>query len=87
MAPAGEAMRIKHCTSLSPANGSFDINPSDGSETETVQLNRPYFGLLIPPGTWRDMRIFLGGYLPCACVSEIYTEADYIRDYNEYLNF
>jgi len=69
------------------ASGSFDIVLSDGSETKTVQLNRPYFGLLIPPGTWRDMRNFSSGAICLVLASEIYTEADYIRDYNEYLNF
>ena len=69
------------------ASGSFDIVLSDGSETKTVQLNRPYFGLLIPPGTWRDMRNFSSGAICLVLASEIHTEADYIRDYNEYLNF
>lgn len=69
------------------ASGSFDIELSDGVNRRTVQLNRPYFGLLIPPGTWRDMSNFSSGAICLVLASEVYKEEDYIRDYNEYLVF
>lgn len=65
--------------------GSFDVVLDNGFEKRRHTLNRPYRGLLIPPGYWRTMDNFSSGSV-CMVVTNIkYNEADYIRDYDEFL--
>ena len=49
-------------------------------------LNNPDKGLYIPPMHWRTIKFSHSAVLLCLA-SEIYKEDDYIRDYNEFLNF
>ena len=39
-------------------SGSFDVVLKDGEEQEIVTLNKPYEGLLINPGIWRELQNF-----------------------------
>jgi hypothetical protein len=68
-------------------SGSFDVTIDDGKNKKTVQLNRPYFGLNVKSGMWRDLSNFSSGAICLVLASEKYEEQDYIRDYEEYLNF
>ena len=70
---------------LIAASGSFDVVLNDGNVKRTVTLNRPYHGLLIVPGIWRELNNFSSGSVCLVLASEKYNEADYIRDYDEYL--
>lgn len=72
---------------LIAASGSFDIHLDDGVNKRTIQLNRPYHGLHIKPGIWRDIDNFSSGSICLALVSEIYKESDYIRSYDEFEAF
>ena len=63
------------------ASGSFDIVLDDGINKKTIQLNRPYFGLNIIPGIWREISNFSSGSICLVLASEFYNSADYIRDY------
>lgn len=89
--PGGEdrgAHAHKECHQvLIAASGSFEIELNDGSNKRTVFLNRPYFALHIPPGIWASERNFSSGSICLVLTSHIYTEADYIRNYNDYLDF
>ena len=67
------------------ASGSFDVTLDDGNVKRTFTLNRPYQGLLIVPGIWRDLNNFSSGSVCLVLASERYDEADYIRDYDEYM--
>lgn len=67
------------------ASGSFNINLNDGRNSKTIFLNRPDFGLLIVPGIWRDLSDFSSGSVCLVFASEIYSENDYIRDYDEFI--
>lgn len=67
-------------------SGSFDITIDDGRTKKTVQLNRPDFGLYLPPGIWRDISNFSSGAVCLVLASEKFQEADYIRDYNNFLS-
>jgi hypothetical protein len=69
------------------ASGSFNINLNDGVNDKTIFLNRPDFGLLIVPGIWRDLSDFSSGSVCLVLASEIYSENDYIRDYNDFITF
>lgn len=70
---------------LVAASGSFDVTLDDGRNKKTVQLNRPYFGLHVLPGMWRDISNFSSGAICLVLASEKYMEEDYIRDYNSFL--
>ncbi len=69
------------------ASGSFDITINDGITERTFSLNRPYIGLYIKPGLWRDLSNFSSGAICLVLASEPYNESDYIRDYDEFLKF
>ena len=65
-------------------SGSFDVVVDDGADKKTFQLNRSYFGLLVPKGMWRTMTNFSTNSLALVLSSTEYNEKDYISDYEEY---
>lgn len=67
------------------ASGSFDIVLDDGYERQRFFLNRSYYGLYIPPMTWRELENFSSGSVCFVLASDFYDEADYYRDYAEFL--
>jgi hypothetical protein len=66
------------------ASGSFDIAIDDGTIKKTFNLNRPYIGLYMPSGLWREINNFSSGAICLVLASEKYNEEDYIRDYAEF---
>ena len=66
-------------------SGSFEVFLDDGENKRTVLLNRPYYGLHVPPGIWAAQQSFSSGSICLVLASENYDEADYIRDYEEFL--
>ena len=72
---------------LVAASGSFEVVLDDGYNKRTVTLNRPYFGLHIPPGIWAAEQGFSSGSICLVLTSHIYDEADYIRDYASFINY
>ncbi len=66
------------------ASGSFDIIIDDGHTRRTINLNRPYFGLHLYPGMWRDINNFSSGAICLVLASELYSIEDYIRDYDDF---
>jgi hypothetical protein len=69
------------------ASGSFDITINDGVSEKTISLNRPYIGLNIKPGLWRDLSNFSSGAICLVLASEPYNEFDYIREFSEFIKF
>ena len=69
------------------ASGSFRVNLDDGKVKRSFILNRPYQGLYIKPGIWRDLDDFSSGAVCMVLASEVYSKDDYIRDYQEFLDF
>lgn len=69
------------------ASGSFTVTLDDGRVKRTFTLNRPYQGLYIVPGIWRTLDDFSSGAVCLVLASEGYDEADYIRDYQEFLKY
>ena len=65
--------------------GSFNVNLFDGRETKTYTLNRPFEGLYVPPGYWRTLDNFASGSVCMVLTSTPYDEADYVRDYDEFI--
>jgi hypothetical protein len=68
-------------------SGSFEILLDDGKIRRQVMLNRPNLGLHIPPGIWASEINFSSGAICLVLASHVYDESDYIRDYQEYLNY
>ena len=87
--PGGEsrgAHAHKRCHQfLVAASGSFEVLLDDGRTQRMVQLNRPYFGLHILPGIWASEMNFSSGSICLVHTSECYSEDDYIRGYQEFL--
>ena len=69
------------------ASGSFRVILDDGRAKRTFFLNRPYQGLYLKPGIWRDLNDFSSGAVCMVLASEKYDPDDYIRDYDEFLKF
>ena len=66
-------------------SGSFDVTLDDGYERKTVSLNRSYSGLVVQPYIWREVNNFSSGAVCLVLASEYYDEADYIRNYDDFL--
>lgn len=69
------------------ASGSFTVTLDDGEVKRTFLLNRPYQGLYIVPGIWRTLDDFSSGAVCLVLASDVYTEADYIRHYDEFIKY
>jgi wxcM-like, C-terminal protein len=69
------------------ASGSFDVILNDGNIKRTISLNRPYYGLLVVPGIWRELNNFSSGSVCLVLASEVYKKEDYIRSYNDFLEW
>ena len=65
-------------------SGSFDVIIDDGKEKKTYTLNRSYYGLYVPKGTWREMNNFSTNSLAVILSSTLYDKEDYIFDYEQY---
>lgn len=70
---------------LIAVSGSFEVEMDDGVNKKTVQLNRPNYGLHIPPGIWAAEKAFSSGSVCLVLASEPYDEQDYVRDYREFI--
>ena len=64
--------------------GSCKFILDDGSHREEVILNKPNIGLYIDSFKWREMHDFSEDCVLIVLASEVYSEADYIRDYYEF---
>lgn len=69
------------------ASGSFTVTLDDGKNKRRFFLNRPYQGLYVKPGLWRDLDNFSSGAVCLVLASEVYQKEDYIRDYQEFLEY
>lgn len=69
------------------ASGSFDVIIDDGRVKRSFTLNRPYQGLLVTPGLWRELENFSSGSVLLVLASHTYDEADYIRDYQTFFDY
>ena len=69
------------------ASGCFTVTLDDGNVKRAFTLNRPYQGLLVKPGIWRELDDFSSGSVCLVLASEKYDASDYIRDYAEFLKY
>lgn len=68
-------------------HGSCKILLDNGTEKEIVPLDKPYEGLYVSNDMWREMYDFSPDAVLMVLASELYDEADYIRDYNAFLEY
>jgi hypothetical protein len=81
---AGHAHKNLHQIIMA-MSGSFDIEIDDGQSKQKFHLNRSYFGLYLCPMIWRVIDNFSSGSVCMVLASEYYSEEDYFRKYNEFL--
>ena len=87
--PAG-AMRGGHAHKrlkqlLIALSGSFTVTLDNGHDRHSFLLNHPYQGLLVETGVWRTLEDFSSGAVCLVLAEDLFEEADYIRDYDDYL--
>jgi hypothetical protein len=66
-------------------SGSFEVvitNPA--GELQRILLNRSYFGLVVPPLTWRHLENFSTNSLGLHLSSSIFDKEDYVRDFESF---
>jgi len=89
--PGGESRGAHAHKNLSQliiaASGSFRVTLDDGQVKRSFMLNRPYQGLYVKPGIWRDLDDFSSGAVCMVLASDVYDKEDYIRDYDKFIEF
>lgn len=89
--PGGEdrgAHAHKECHQfIIAASGAFEVVLDDGINKRTVSLNRPFWGLHVPPGIWASEQGFSSGSICLVLASHGYSEDDYIRKYDDFLKY
>ena len=66
-------------------SGSFDVILNDGTQQKRFHLNRSYSGMYICPMIWRELDNFSSGSVCMVLASNLYDEADYYRNYQEFV--
>ncbi len=66
-------------------HGSCKIHLDNGTDTAEVLLDKPNVGLYISNDMWREMYDFSEGAVLLVLASEYYDEADYIRNYDDFI--
>lgn len=89
--PSGESRgahaHIKDQQFLIAVSGAFEVFVDDGIDKKIYTLNRPYFGLLVPPGIWSAEQEFSSGSVCLVLTDNAFDATDYIRNYDEYLKY
>ena len=80
----GHAHRALHQLIFAVA-GSFKVHLNDGKNKKTITLERANEGLYICPMIWREIDCFSKGAVCMVLASDYYDEADYYRDFQEFL--
>ena len=78
----------RHCSQLLICtNGAVEVKCDDTRTTEIYALDKPNFGLLIPPGIWADQKYIEDNTTLTVLCDQPYEEADYIRNYDDFKLF
>lgn len=67
-------------------SGSFVLALDDGNEKQKILMNKDNIGVILGPMLWHAMEDFSSGCVLLVVASDYYSEKDYIRDYDEFLN-
>ncbi len=66
-------------------SGSCEVLLDDGYSREAVKLDKTSEGLFITDMCWREMRDYSRDCILLVLASDYYSEADYIRDYEQFI--
>ena len=69
------------------AMGGFTVSLWDGEARRDIELNRAYRGIYVPPHIWTDIVNFSSGAVSVVLCSDVFEEADYIRDRDEFAEY
>lgn len=84
-AERGGHSHIEQKEFLIALSGSFDVLLNDGKEKQKVTLNKPFEGLLIHQGIWRELNNFSSGSVCLVIASAVFDETDYVREFEEFI--
>ena len=80
----GHAFRLQHEVIIA-LSGSFDVTLHDGLNETCHHMARSYYGLYVPPMTWRKIDNFSTNSVVLVLSSELYDPEDYVEDFLEFL--
>jgi hypothetical protein len=81
----GHAYKLQHEVIIA-LSGSFDVVVfNEAGEKSVFSLNRSYFGLYLPPSTWRQIENFSTNSLALHISSSKYDANDYVRDFKNFI--
>lgn len=84
----GRHAHIEHFTFLVAINGSFKVSLiNTKGEEKIIILDKPNMGLLIPNMIWHELTSFSKGAVCLVIASDVHKEEDYIRNFNDFLNY
>ena len=81
----GGHSHVNQQETLIALSGSFEVVLHDGFEKKSFLLNKPNVGLYIPTGIWRELQNFSSGSVCLVLAEDVFDEADYIRNFDEFL--
>jgi len=78
----------RHCSQLLICtNGAVKVKCDDSSTNEVYVLDKPNFGLFIPPGIWADQKYIENNTILTVLCDRPFEEADYLRNYEDFKLF
>ncbi len=81
----GHAYKQQHEVIIA-LSGSFDVIVfNENGEKSIFSLNRSYFGLYLPPSTWRQIENFSTNSLALHISSSTFDENDYVREFDNFI--
>ena len=67
--------------------GEVLLKLDNGSDRENITLCEPSHGVIITGPVWRDLLWKKSNSVLCVAASDYYCASDYIRDYQEFINY
>ncbi|MCM1504980.1 MAG: FdtA/QdtA family cupin domain-containing protein [Muribaculum sp.] len=80
----GHAFRRQH-EFIIALSGSFDVVLNRGGGVVRHHLSRSYYGVYVPPMTWRSLDNFSTNSVALVLSSTEYDPTDYIEDYDDFV--
>ena len=67
--------------------GKCTLRLDNGQEEETILLEDPCHGIIIPPEYWHDLSNFTSDTVLAVFCDDVYDEGDYLRTYEQFLAY
>jgi dTDP-4-dehydrorhamnose 3,5-epimerase-like enzyme len=69
------------------SNGSIEVICDDSFVQKVFLLDKPNYGLLVPPGIWAEQKYIQKNSSMTVVCDRLYEPKDYISDYDEFKEF